>query len=98
VALLESSVEGAVNIASGAPVSVRDVVTRIAIALKREDLLRFGAHPIAAGEPPLLAADVRRLTEEVGWRPRFELESGLEATIGWWRANLQLATASKSSS
>jgi UDP-glucuronate decarboxylase len=87
VALLESNVQGAVNVASGTPVSIREVVMRIAAALGRVDLLRLGARPIAATEPPLLAADIRRLTDEVNWRPRFDLDSGLAATIAWCRDN-----------
>jgi nucleoside-diphosphate-sugar epimerase len=86
-ALLDCDVQRAVNIASGAPVSVREIVCRIGALLHHEDLLRLGARPVAQGEPPLLAADVRRLNEEVNWRPRFDLESGLAATIAWWRVN-----------
>jgi nucleoside-diphosphate-sugar epimerase len=88
VALLDSEVQQAVNVASGTPVSVRDIVCRIGAALRHEDLLRLGARPAAAGEPAVLAADVRRLTGEVNWRPLFDLDSGLAATISWWRDNL----------
>lgn len=87
VALLESNVQGAVNVASGTPVSIREVVTQIAVALGRVDLLRLGARPVAASEPPLLAADVRRLVDEVKWRPQYDLGSGLASTIAWWRDN-----------
>lgn len=83
-ALLDSSVEDVVNIASGQAVAVRDVIYRIADLLQRPDLLRLGARS-AAHEPPLVTADVRRLTHEVGWRPRFDLDSGLRDTIRSWR-------------
>jgi nucleoside-diphosphate-sugar epimerase len=88
VALLDSDVQDAVNIASGRPVAVKEIVQYIGAALQREDLLRMGARPAAVGEPPLLAADVRRLIEEVKWRQRIELDAGLSATITWWRDNL----------
>jgi nucleoside-diphosphate-sugar epimerase len=88
VALLESDVQGPVNIASGKPVAVGDLVTSIARRLSRLDLLDRGALPTPGGEPPLLVADVQRLDHEVGWRPRYDLESGLEQTIEWWRAEL----------
>jgi nucleoside-diphosphate-sugar epimerase len=89
VALLDSDVQDAVNIASGRPVAVKQIIQYIGAALRREDLLRMGARPAAVGEPPLLAADVRRLIEEVKWRQRIELDAGLSATITWWRDNLQ---------
>jgi nucleoside-diphosphate-sugar epimerase len=35
-------------------------------------------------------ADIRRLTDEVGWRPAFNLDQGLGAAIDWWRAQRAL--------
>jgi nucleoside-diphosphate-sugar epimerase len=85
VALLESEVTGAVNIASGEAVELRAVINRIAEKLHGHELVDFGALPAAQSEPPLLVADVTRLREEVGWQPRFTLEEGLRRTIDWWR-------------
>jgi nucleoside-diphosphate-sugar epimerase len=90
-AILDSGVEGAINVASGEPVAVRDVVYGIADLLGRRDLLRLGARS-AAHEPPLVAADVGRLTNEVGWSPRFDLSSGLADTIRSWREELASST------
>jgi nucleoside-diphosphate-sugar epimerase len=87
VALLNSDVTEPVNIASGQPVSIRDVVYRIAGHLGREDLIRLGAVPTLANEPPFLLADIRRLREQVGWRPKFTLETGLAQTIEWWASH-----------
>ncbi|HEY0101152.1 MAG TPA: NAD(P)-dependent oxidoreductase [Pyrinomonadaceae bacterium] len=86
VALLESDVRGAVNIASGEVVNLKTVIERIAEKLDRPHLIRLGALPAPAGEPKLLAADVSRLRDEVRWSPRYTLDAGLEATINWWRA------------
>ena len=84
VALLESNVTGPVNIASGQPVSIRDVIYMIAAEFNREDLIQLGALPTPHNDPPLLVADVRRLRHEVGWAPRYDLETGLKQTIEWW--------------
>jgi nucleoside-diphosphate-sugar epimerase len=46
----------------------------------------LGEIPAPPSEPPLLVADVRRLTDEVGWKPDFDLDTGLAQTIEWWRA------------
>ena len=88
VALLESEANGAVNIASGQPVALREVALAVGEKIGCRDLVRLGARPTAENEPPLLVADVRRLRHEVGWSPRFDLDSGLEDTINWWKQQL----------
>ena len=85
VRLLLSDVTGPVNIGSGEPVAVRSVVEGIADEVGRSDLLRLGAKPMPANEPPQLYADVNRLRNEVGWSPRIALRQGLADTVAWWR-------------
>lgn len=85
VALLESEARGAVNIASGRAVALKEVIGSLARLENRPDLVRLGAIPAAPDEPPLLVADVRRLRDEVGWAPRYELDAGLAQTLSWWR-------------
>lgn len=87
-ALLDSTVEGAVNIGSGQPTAVREVALRIGDQLGRPELVRLGALPASPKEPPMLVADVTRLRDEVGWRPNYDLTSGLADSIAWWKQNL----------
>jgi nucleoside-diphosphate-sugar epimerase len=87
-ALLDSGVAGAVNIASGQPVAVKDVIYRIGAILGRRDLIRLGAVPAGPDDPHLLCADVQRLSDDVGWSPQFDLDSGLARTIMWWKHQL----------
>lgn len=87
-ALLDSAVEGAVNVGSGRPVSLGEVIGEVAARAGRPDLVRLGARPAPAGEPPSLWADVRRLREEVGWSPRLELGEGLGRAVEWWRRKI----------
>lgn len=84
-ALLESGVEGPVNIGSGERLTVAEVLDEIGRQIGRPELLRLGARPAPAVEPPVLLPDVGRLQNEVGWRPRFSLDDGLADTIAWWR-------------
>jgi nucleoside-diphosphate-sugar epimerase len=85
VMLLNGDVTGSVNIASGQPVRLRDVIYRIGDQMNRRDLIQLGAIPAAANEPPLLVADTQRLRVDVGWQPRYDLDAGLAQTIDWWR-------------
>jgi nucleoside-diphosphate-sugar epimerase len=86
IALLESEVEGPVNIASGEAVTIRSLLIELASWLDAVELLHFGEVATGPAEPPLLVGDVRRLRDEVGWTPSFTLSEGLADTIEWWRA------------
>jgi nucleoside-diphosphate-sugar epimerase len=88
VALLASDVTGAVNIASGESVAVRDVVNVVARETGGLDRVRFGELQSRTDEPDVIVADTRRLTEEVGFSPRITLEEGVAGTVAWWRRQL----------
>lgn len=79
--LVDSDVTGAVNVASGRPVTVREVVELIARAAGREDLLDIGALPMREGDPAELVPSVMRLREEVGFEPALTLKNGVAATV-----------------
>lgn len=83
---LFSGVTGPINISSGEPVAVREIVQAIAEELEATHLVRAGAIP-GGHEPPMIVGDNHRLRTEVGWQPQFSLLSGLADTIDWWRAN-----------
>ncbi|MDP2709980.1 MAG: NAD(P)-dependent oxidoreductase [Solirubrobacteraceae bacterium] len=85
VALLASDVAGAVNIASGTPVTVRSIVEQLAECAGRRDLLDVGALASRPDDPDEITADVRRLRDEVGFAPAFALPEGLAQTLRWWR-------------
>ncbi|MET3855068.1 NAD(P)-dependent oxidoreductase [Rhizobium sp. OAE497] len=89
-ALAASEVNGPVNIASGDPRRLRDIIEMLAEATGRPHLVKYGARPPIFNDPLALTASVKRLKEEVGFRPRFTLEDGLNSTVDWWRK--QLAT------
>ena len=84
-ALLDSSVQGPVNIGSGVPTAIGDVATRIGAALARPDLVILGAVEEAEGSPETILASTVRLEKEVGWTPEHSLDQGLQLTIDWWR-------------
>ena len=85
VALLDSTATGAVNIGSGQAVALQDVINRLAVELAEPTLIRLGARPTPANEAHRMVANVRRLTDEVRWRPHYTLAAGLQQTIAWWK-------------
>lgn len=86
VALLESEITGVVNIASGKPVSIKEVVYKIGEKFGHPEMIRLGAIPASPQEQKLLVGEVGRLSNEVGWLPKYDLDTGLELTIDWWKS------------
>ena len=93
VALLESPITGAINIASGRPLKLKEVVTEIGRQIGKPNLIQFGALPDRPNEPARLVADIRRLREELRWQPSYDLQRGLACTIEWWKRELETAEA-----
>ncbi|WP_342150930.1 NAD(P)-dependent oxidoreductase [Methylorubrum sp. SB2] len=85
-ALLDSTVEGPVNVGSGAAVPVRAILETLGRLTGRPELIAFGARPLPPSEPACIEADIRRLTEEVGFRSRLTLDEGLRATLAAYAA------------
>jgi nucleoside-diphosphate-sugar epimerase len=89
VALLESNITGPVNIVSGQPISLKEIIYKIAEKMNRPDLIRLGILKTPADDPEVLVGDTTRLFEEVGWQPKYNLDQGLEETISWWRNHMK---------
>lgn len=83
VDLLDSDVRGALDIGSGHAVTLREIVGEIARQIGRPDLVAFGAIEAPPHDPPRLVADATRLRNELGWKPRYTLETGLADAIAF---------------
>jgi nucleoside-diphosphate-sugar epimerase len=84
VTLIDQRASGAFNVASGVPITIRQLMEMIGDQLGGRDLIDFGAAPPRAWEPRFIAGDTTRL-RSLGWSPRYTLDRGLEETIAWWR-------------
>lgn len=87
VALLNSQIQGAINIASGQNVSLKKVIHFISQHLDATDKVKYGAMN-ASLDPPVITANVEKLFTEVKWSPKYTLEEGLIHTIDWWKKNI----------
>jgi nucleoside-diphosphate-sugar epimerase len=79
--LLLSNVCGPVNIASGEPLTIRQLVSAIAEKMGQPEAVHFGGLPQRVGEPQRLTARTSRLHNEVGFQAAYTLEQALEETI-----------------
>jgi nucleoside-diphosphate-sugar epimerase len=84
-ALLRSKVGGPVNIGSGEPVSVRQLIEIVAdLVVARVGASgrpRFGALPTRPDDPAALVLDLARLRNEVGWKLQLPLRQALASTV-----------------
>jgi len=73
------------NFGGGAPLSVLELVQAILSACGREDLA-----PEVRGEPQNeiqnQALDTGKAQRQLGWKPRWSLDEGLQETVEWYRA------------
>ncbi|MBC7521865.1 MAG: NAD(P)-dependent oxidoreductase [Sandarakinorhabdus sp.] len=76
-ALLGSSATGAVNIASGTARPLRDIIGMAAALAGDAGLVDWGARPRQPSEPAVMEAVTHRLHSEIGFTPRWSLETGL---------------------
>lgn len=86
--LLGSEAAGAVNVASGAGVSVARIAALLGAMIGRPDLIELGALPSPREEPSSIVADISRLVTQVGAKPEIGLEQGLSDTVAWWHQRL----------
>lgn len=88
-ALLDSGLVGVVNLGTGQPVTIKDIVHGLADLLGKQDKVLLGAIPEPEHSPPVILASAKRLTTDLGWAPQYSLMNGLQRTIDWWRSELK---------
>ena len=87
IAVADSSLSGCVNIGSGEAPTVKEIVTKLGELSGKPELIDYSAVPYYKGEPMLIVADNAKL-RSTGWKPKYTLASGLEATWAWWADRL----------
>jgi nucleoside-diphosphate-sugar epimerase len=91
VALLGCELQGPVNIGSGRGVALGDVVELIGQKLGADErVCLLSSRPASDTEPALLVAETSKLALS-GWKPKFDLNSGLDDTVAWWRTQSRAA-------
>jgi nucleoside-diphosphate-sugar epimerase len=86
-ALAERRVSGSVNVCSGTPVTMRQLMETVAAVVGNGDLIQYGTIPYRHWDPRFICGDNLRLREDACWTPRYStLRAGLEQTVAWWRA------------
>jgi nucleoside-diphosphate-sugar epimerase len=72
----------AYNVCSSRPATVREVGEIAADVLgKSRDLLQWGKRPYRSDEPMWVVGDNAKFTRATGWKPRFELATGVRKMV-----------------
>ena len=88
VALAAGRVEATVNVCSGNPTRLADMVGRLASASRVAVETSVDPDRVRPGETPVLYGSPRRLREATGWEPRITLDDTLADLLGWWRERM----------
>lgn len=84
VEILQSNVEGCINIGSGQGIKLKDILLKVGEKLGKKDLIHFGDIKTSPDEPEIIVANNKRLRTETNWGQKFYLDNGLDETINWW--------------
>lgn len=83
-AILPSSKGHIINVASGKPISIREMIQKI-MDLTGGGKPLWGTHPYRKGENMELYADISRAKQLLGWQPKTSLDEGLRKTISYYQ-------------
>ena len=73
--------------------TVRELVEKLVKIVGCSTRPLFGALPDRAFEPAR-KAEIRKTFEKLGWNPKVSLESGLQQTVEWYRAQCRSSSLS----
>lgn len=88
VNVLDSEISGPINIGSGKPIRLHEIVSNIADILNKKELIQLNAIPASVDEPEIVLANVERLRENIDWSPSVTLVQGIYETVEWWQSYL----------
>ncbi|MDI6796357.1 MAG: NAD(P)-dependent oxidoreductase [Desulfatibacillaceae bacterium] len=93
VEILDGAATGPINVASGKPLTIRQIAEEIARQTGAVNCLKFGEYPLPAAQKIL--ADTTRLAKEEGWKPATGLEEGIAKAIEFWLSVIGKSHAEK---
>lgn len=74
------------NIGSGNGILIKDLLEKIFTKVGyRTEIIDKGERP---GDPKYLVADTTKISSNLGWKPTFNIDNGLDITIDYFRKNI----------
>jgi len=88
LALVGSDAEGPVNVCSGRPRALREVVERLVELCSAEVSMELDPALVRSVDPPHVVGDPTRVRELTGWEPRLDLDRSLRDVLEEWRGRM----------
>jgi len=89
-AVAKSNVSGVVNVGSGQPVTVGQILLELGNLLGKPDLVHLGALPYRPNDPMFICANNEFLRKKTDWTQKYNLTTGLKNTIEWYKDHLNI--------
>jgi nucleoside-diphosphate-sugar epimerase len=83
---LATDAQGIFNLGSGQARPLREIVETLRDLVKPGAPLGFGEIPYRPDQVMRLEADISRLQNSTGWRPRTALADGLKKTVAYYQS------------
>ena len=74
-----------INLGGGQEIAIRDLMAKVAAACNYAG--RIAWDTAKPDGQPRRALDISRARDLLGWQPRQDFDSGLAATVAWWRSH-----------
>lgn len=78
------------NAGTGKQYSNGEIVETIKNLTKKKVKILKGAYQNRTWDTSFWVADISKITKDIGWKPKYTLEKGLEKTINWFKQNERL--------
>jgi nucleoside-diphosphate-sugar epimerase len=88
IAISQESKFDVLNVASGQSVPLKDVIEKI-LRISGNASARVEFDESKPSMIPVRRIDISKATQQLGWAPKVDLESGLRKTIDWYKSVIQ---------
>lgn len=82
--MLRSECPGPINLGNPDEISIRDLADLVRVTVGTDSPVIFGDMP--PDDPKRRCPDIRRASEQLGWRPTRDLADGLRDVVNWFAA------------
>jgi nucleoside-diphosphate-sugar epimerase len=86
VALINNDIKGPVNIGSGSGISLKDLAEKIEKKIGIFGCLKLNSNTTSKADAEAIIANIQ-LIKSIGWQQFYNLDTGLEDTINWFKKN-----------
>jgi len=77
---------GIFNIGSGKEIKILRIVAAIQQKIQNTQFI-IGGKEYRRGEAMHFYSSIKKITQTIGWEPKWSIEDGIEETINWWLKN-----------